>query len=95
MTDAPPEKRSDYLTAKQLADVLQVSETTIHRLRRSGKIPAVYVTERLVRYVLKDVRRALLRAPAAAPADGDAATPVDDAQMGFADVFDAFEHPTE
>src|SRR5699024_2538469 len=61
MSDAPTDKRTDYLTAKQLADVLQVSETTIHRLRRTGRIPAVYVTDRLARYVLKDVRRALAR----------------------------------
>jgi excisionase family DNA binding protein len=90
MSDAPAEKRSDYLTAKQLAEVLQVSETTVHRLRRSGRIPAVYVTDRLVRYSLRDVRRALARNTdrSAAP---DPDPPEDDLQMDFADVFEAFE----
>ena len=86
MSDAPAEKRSDYLTAKQLAEVLQVSESTIHRLRRRGRIPAVHITDRLVRYSLKDVRRALARASAPEPA-----APDDDLQMDFADVVEAFE----
>ncbi len=85
MSDAPSEKRTDYMTAKQLAEVLQVSESTIHRLRRSGRIPAVYVTDRLARYSLKDVRRALAR-----PQPADAEPQGDDAQMGFADIFAAF-----
>lgn len=86
MSDAPTEKRTEYLTAKQLAEALQVSETTIYRLRRTGRIPSVHVTDRIVRYNLRDVRRALQRAHAAEPEpDGD------DAQMGFADIFSAFE----
>ena len=89
MSDAPTDKRTDFLTAKQLAEALQVSETTVHRLRRSGRIPAVHVTDRLVRYNLKDVRRALQRAHAAEPEPAD-----DDAQMGFADISSAFEVTT-
>ncbi len=53
------QKRSEYLTASQLAQVLQISETTVHRLRRQGKIPAVMITPRLIRFNLKDVRAAL------------------------------------
>jgi excisionase family DNA binding protein len=89
MSDAPAEKRTDFLTARQLADQLQVSESTIHRLRRSGRIPAVHVTDRLVRYNLRDVRRALSKDRATPPT---AEPPhVDEAQMGFDDLFAEFE----
>ncbi|MBK7993923.1 MAG: helix-turn-helix domain-containing protein [Blastocatellia bacterium] len=53
------EKRGDFLTARQLAEVLQISESTIHKLRRKGRIPAVMVTARLIRFNLRDVRAAL------------------------------------
>lgn len=53
------EKRGDFLTARQLAEVLQISESTIHKLRRNGRIPAVMVTARLIRFNLRDVRAAL------------------------------------
>jgi excisionase family DNA binding protein len=52
-------KKTEYLTAKQLAQILQISESTIHKLRRSGKIPAVMLTDRLIRFNLKDVKHAL------------------------------------
>ncbi len=93
MSESSSEKRSDYLTAKQLADILQVSETTIHRLRRSGRIPSMRVTERLVRYNLRDVRRALLKAPIHDEGDALSEAAVDDRQLGFGDVFEAFEAP--
>lgn len=54
-----PAKKTEYLTAKQLAQILQISESTIHKLRRTGKIPAVMLTERLIRFNLKDVKHAL------------------------------------
>jgi excisionase family DNA binding protein len=54
-----PAKKVEYLTAKQLAQILQISESTIHKLRRAGKIPAVLLTERLIRFNLKDVKHAL------------------------------------
>ena len=57
--EPPKDKRADYLTARQLADVLQVSEATIHRLRRNGRIPAVLLTDRLIRFNLRDVQKAL------------------------------------
>lgn len=94
MTDSPQEKRTDFLTARQLADHLQVSETTIRRLRRTGRIPAVVLTDRLVRFNLKDVQRALARSAAARAKDG-AKEPeeasVDSAQMQFADLLADFE----
>jgi excisionase family DNA binding protein len=52
-------KKVEYLTAKQLAQILQISESTIHKLRRTGKIPAVMLTDRLIRFNLKDVKHAL------------------------------------
>jgi excisionase family DNA binding protein len=53
------ERRTDFLTARQLAEVLQISESTIHKLRRAGRIPAVLLTNKLIRFNLKDVSRAL------------------------------------
>lgn len=93
MNDTHPEKRTDYLTAKQLADHLQVSETTIHRLRRTGRIPAVYVTERLVRFNLKEVRRVLAKANDRIGAHGDAHDGYVSTQLGFDDLFEGFVEP--
>lgn len=60
--DAPDhskDKRGEYLTARQLAEVLQISEATVHRLRRTGRIPAVLLTDRLIRFNLREVQKAL------------------------------------
>jgi excisionase family DNA binding protein len=51
--------REEFLTARQLADILQVSESTVHRLARSGRIPSVRITSRLTRFHLHAVREAL------------------------------------
>lgn len=64
------ERRIDYLTARQLAEVLQVSESTVHRLRRAGRIPAITLTDRLIRFNLRDVQKAL-KPSLAARAQGD------------------------
>jgi len=53
------DKRAEYLTARQLSEVLQISEASVHRLRRTGRIPAVQLTERLIRFNLRDVQKAL------------------------------------
>lgn len=58
-TEPQRDKRAEYLTARQLSEVLQVSEATIHRLRRTGRIPAVLLTDRLIRFNLREVQRAL------------------------------------
>jgi excisionase family DNA binding protein len=58
--------RGEFLTARQIAEVLQVSESTVRKLAREGRIPAVRLTPRLTRYNLQSVLRAL---------DGDAAKP--------------------
>ena len=76
--------------ARQLAEQLQVSESTINRLRRSGRIPALYVTDRIVRYNLKDVRKALGRQSERHAGDHEAPF-LDDAQMGFDDLFADFD----
>lgn len=61
------DKRNDYLTASQLAKVLQISEASVHRLRRQGRIPALKLTPRLIRFNLKDVRAALAEPPTPTP----------------------------
>jgi excisionase family DNA binding protein len=53
------EAREEFLTARQLAEVLQVSESTVRRLARDGRIPCVRLTPRLLRFNLKAVCRAL------------------------------------
>ena len=53
------EAREEFLTARQLAEVLQVSESTVRRLAREGRIPCVRLTPRLLRFNLKAVYRAL------------------------------------
>ncbi len=77
--------REDFLTARQLASILQVSESTVRRLAREGRIPSVRITSRLVRFNLKAVRHAL---------DGSNARnsrrqqePEEDSQLSFTDIF--------
>ncbi len=53
------EAREEFLTARQLAEVLQVSESTVRRLARDGRIPCVRLTPRLLRFNPKAVFRAL------------------------------------
>jgi excisionase family DNA binding protein len=79
------ETRHDFLTARQLAARLQVSESTVHRLAREGRIPAVRLTPRLVRFHLPSVIEALdgrkhRRGRHTPP------TETDDAQLSFEDL---------
>jgi excisionase family DNA binding protein len=87
-TDAHASKdgaRDEFVTARQLAAFLQVSESTVRRLAREGRIPSVRLTPRLLRFNLKAVCRAL---------DGDSrprpsrqTEPAqDDAQLTFAEM---------
>jgi len=83
-TDAHGSKdgaREEFVTARQLAAFLQVSESTVRRLAREGRIPCVRLTPRLVRFNLKAVCRSL---------DGDSrprhakhTNEPDDAQLTF------------
>jgi excisionase family DNA binding protein len=51
--------REEFLTARQLAAILQVSEATVRRLARKGRIPSIRLTPRLTRFHLQAVRDAL------------------------------------
>ena len=51
--------REEFLTARQLSEILQVSESTVRRLSRNGRIPAIHITRRITRYHLQSVREAL------------------------------------
>jgi excisionase family DNA binding protein len=81
---AENQKREEFLTAQQLAQILQVSESTVRRLARQGRIPSVRITPHIIRFHLKAVRQALdgtKRTPRSA-ADGEA----ESAQLTFADL---------
>lgn len=83
------EAREEFLTARQLAAVLQVSESTVRRLAREGRIPSVRLTTRLIRFNLKAVHRALdgdsnSRASKRKRAEEDEQQ--DDAQLSFAEM---------
>ncbi|MBV9925692.1 MAG: helix-turn-helix domain-containing protein [Acidobacteria bacterium] len=86
MKDAHPnreEAREEFLTSRQLAEVLQVSESTVRRLAREGRIPCVRLTPRLLRFNLKAVCRALDGAETKSkrrPAEESAS---EDAQLSF------------
>jgi len=87
--EQPKDKRADYLTARQLAEVLQVSEATIHRLRRTGRIPAVLLTDRLIRFSLRDVQKALRPHLAAHPGEGSEPDQEPTPQLSFEDLLSA------
>lgn len=62
MDDATPpsqKSREEFLTARQLAAILQVSETTVRRLAQKGRIPSIRITPHIIRFHLKAVRSAL------------------------------------
>jgi excisionase family DNA binding protein len=90
--DHAKEKRIEYLTARQLAEVLQVSESTIHRLRRAGRIPSVALTDRLIRFNLRDVQRALRSTTIHSDGiDADASRAQEPSpQLSFDDLFSDF-----
>ena len=93
MNDAVPSTettatREQFLTARQLAASLQVSESTVRRLAREGRIPAIRITSRLTRYHLQSVRDALdgtathRTRPSHRSTNG-----TDDSQLSFSDLF--------
>ncbi len=53
------DEREEFLTARQLASVLQVSESTVRRLAQEGRIPSMRITSRILRFHLQSVRDAL------------------------------------
>ncbi|MCA1629415.1 MAG: helix-turn-helix domain-containing protein [Acidobacteria bacterium] len=79
--------RGEFLTARQIAEVLQVSESTVRKLAREGRIPAVRLTPRLTRYNLQSVLRALDGgAPKARARRGQAPAADDELQLPFEDA---------
>jgi excisionase family DNA binding protein len=79
------EEREEFLTARQLAKVLQVSESTVRRLARMRRIPSVRVTPHIIRFHLDAVREAL-DVPRSRIRHGEFTEPVDDAQLSFDDL---------
>ena len=47
------------LTAKQLADILQMSEQVVYRLSRTGEIPSLKIGKKTIRFELDKVIKAL------------------------------------
>ena len=88
MTEQKTEKpRLEFLTARQLAEILQVSDATIYRLYRSGKIPHIKVTERIVRFHLRDVKHALAGSKSRADDQPETRAPEsDENQLTFDDL---------
>jgi excisionase family DNA binding protein len=78
--------RGEFLTARQLAEVLQVSESTVRKLARAGRIPAVRVTPRLTRYNLQSVLRALDGNGTPKPRTRRTHAAEDDQQLSFDDL---------
>ncbi|PWT93639.1 MAG: hypothetical protein C5B55_04170 [Blastocatellia bacterium] len=79
------EDREEFLTARQLAQFLQVSEATVRRLARKRRIPSVRLTPRIIRFHLDAVREAL-EVPRYRIRHGEYEEQVDDAQLSFEDL---------
>ncbi|MFN2455113.1 MAG: helix-turn-helix transcriptional regulator [Pyrinomonadaceae bacterium] len=80
--------RDEFLTARQLATILQVSETTVRRLAHKGRIPCIRLTPRLTRFHLQSVRNALNGVPASRPRHTSKAAENSDEnpQLSFSDL---------
>jgi excisionase family DNA binding protein len=89
MSDDAPRKnetREEFLTARQLAGVLQVSESTVRRLAHTGRIPSIRLTSRLIRFHLPSVRDALDGTHRSRPHRQQPETEADNPQLSFADL---------
>jgi len=78
-------EREEFLTAKQLAQILQVSESTVRRLAAKRRIPSVRLTPKIIRFHLDAVRDAL-DVPRYRIRQGEPGERVDDAQLSFEDL---------
>ena len=90
MTDEPlstDAAREHFLTARQLAGILQVSESTVRRLAQQGRIPCIRITPHIIRFHLPAVREALDGTPRAARSARRNASDnhKDDSQLSFND----------
>ena len=79
------EEREEFLTARQLAKILQVSESTVRRLARKRRIPSVRLTPKIIRFHLDAVRESL-EVPKYRIRHGEFTETVDDAQLSFEDL---------
>ncbi|HEV7843697.1 MAG TPA: helix-turn-helix domain-containing protein [Pyrinomonadaceae bacterium] len=89
MSDSTPQKnetREEFLTARQLAQVLQVSEATVRRLAQKGRIPSIRLTPRLIRFHLPSVRDALDGAHRSRSARHQQESETDNLQLSFSDL---------
>jgi excisionase family DNA binding protein len=89
MSDATPqlkETRDEFLTARQLAAVLQVSESTVRRLAHAGRIPSIRLTPRLIRFHLPSVRDALDGTHRPRTPRSQHESEADSLQLSFADL---------
>jgi excisionase family DNA binding protein len=89
MEESPPhtDKREEFLTARQLAGLLQVSESTVRRLAREGRIPSIRLTPRLMRFHLSSVLSALDGAQTKTrPRRTTQHRTTDDTQLSFEDL---------
>jgi len=76
------DREERFLTAKQLAEILQVSESTVRRLAQKRRIPSVRLTARIIRFHLDAVREAL----DVAKGFQSHHLQTDDAQLSFEDL---------
>jgi excisionase family DNA binding protein len=89
MSDATPhkkERREEFLTARQLASILQVSESTVRRLAHSGRIPSIRLTPRIIRFHLPSVRDALDGTHRSRTHRQPQESETDNLQLSFADL---------
>jgi excisionase family DNA binding protein len=80
------ETREEFLTARQLAAVLQVSETTVRRLARQGRVPSIRLTPRITRFHLQAVRDALDGKPRSRRSASAAEAQEESPQLSFDDL---------
>jgi excisionase family DNA binding protein len=50
---------SELKTAEELATLIRVETSTVHRLARQGRIPCIRVTRKTIRFILDDVLAAV------------------------------------
>lgn len=62
MSEANAEQLENYLTAEQIAERLGITEKTVQRWTRAGKLPRPYrLSRRVVRYRESEIARAIER----------------------------------
>lgn len=79
-------ERKQFLTTRQLAAVLQVSEATVRRLAHEGRIPTIRLTPRLLRFHLTSVRHALDTGSRPRSRNNPDEPATDDVQLSFDDL---------